>query len=155
MMTSIYIPLLLISVGPIIFESTLPLTGTNSNGDRRWVTAILSNTHAFLVNPIITIIAILALLPQARETWSRSEPGSLSVDGLAAQAIVFAIAALYWPRRMTLSEDMGFFGWYFLVGWAAVDNFVFAFVQAVLWWISTRPRLSGSVENGETTSLIS
>lgn len=154
MMITFYIAFLLISVALIIFESTLPPTGTDPHHDRRWVTAIFGNTHTIVVDPIITIIAIIALFPQTRETLSRSDPGALSVDALAAQAIVFALVALYWPRRMRLPSGVGFITWYQLVGWAVVDNFVFALVQAVLWSISTRLRPSNSTENGEATALI-
>ena len=152
-MITIYIAFLLISLAPVIFESALPPSGTNPNHDRRWVSAVFSYTHCILVSPIVTAIAVAALFPQARETWSRSDPGALSVRALAAQAIVFAVVAFCWSLRMTLPLGVVFITWYQLVGWAAVDNLVFAIVQAVLWWISRRTGLSGFIE-GETTPLI-
>lgn len=151
---AIYIAFLLISLTPVIFESTLPPPGTDPNHDRRWVSAIFSYTHSILVNPIVTAIAVAALFPQAHETWSRSDPGALSVRALAAQAVVFAVVAFCWPLRMTLPLGVGFITWYQLIGWAAVDNLVFAIVQAVLWLISRRAGLSGSIEGEETTPLI-
>lgn len=115
------------------------------------------------INPIVTIIGFASLFVQARVTRSRPSPGALSIVGLAIQAVVFAVVALYWPLRMTIPREFwnmsplrSCITWYQLVGWAAVDNAVFAIVQAVLLWIAMRQRggVQGMTTNGETTPLL-
>ncbi|KAF5011005.1 hypothetical protein FDECE_2875 [Fusarium decemcellulare] len=135
---SIYIAFLLISVAPVIFMAFLPPTGTDPNHDRRWISAIFANTSGLLINPIVTALAIAAYFPQARELRSRPDVGALSVLGLIVQASVFLIVAIIWPFRMELPPGVSFSVWYQFGGWATVDNLIFAFVQAVLWWISRR-----------------
>jgi hypothetical protein len=64
--------------------------------------------------------------------------------GLAVQAAVFALVAVSWVMRVQFPWELldGHkitFGvlitWYEIVGWAAVDNAIFALVQIVLLWI--------------------
>lgn len=124
--------------------------------------AFFSHYHTIYINPIVTIICFASLFPQARETLSRPSPGTLSITGLAIQAVIFAVVALYWPWRTSPSREhfdlpplQKFITWYQLDGWATVDNAVFAFVQAVLLWIAMRRR-SGvqAVTTDETTPLL-
>lgn len=62
------------------------------------------------------------------------------------------IAQEFWD--MPLIQSL--IAWYQLVGWAAVDNVVYAFVQAVLLWIAMRQRgrVPGMETNGETSPLL-
>jgi hypothetical protein len=153
-MVAIYVSFLLISLVPVLFEAALPPTGSDPNHDRRWVSAIWVNTHSILINPIVTALAFAALFPQLRELRSRpTDPGALSVEGLAVQAAVFFVVALCWPLRLRLPWGVGLVTWYQLVGWAAIDNAVFAFVQAVLWTFARRRGFAG-VDDRETTPLI-
>jgi hypothetical protein len=119
-----------------------------------------SHYHIIYINPIITIIFFASLIPQAQETLSRRPSlGALGVTGLAIQAVIFAVVALYWPWRITLSREnlelpplWRLIQWYRSDGWATVDNAVFTFVQAVLWWIAVVVRRkSGGQEVGVTT----
>lgn len=82
---------------------------------------------------------------------------------MAIQAVVFAVVALYWPLRMTIPPEFwdmsplrSYITWYQLVGWAAVDNAIFAFVQAALLWIAVRRRggFQQMTPNGEATPLL-
>lgn len=50
--------------------------------------------------------------------------------------------------------DADFVWWYRLAGWAAVDNFIFAVVQAALLLVPGRTESNESAENGETMPLI-
>ncbi|KAI1944369.1 hypothetical protein LOZ12_004242 [Ophidiomyces ophidiicola] len=142
---TIYITFFLISVVPVIVESALPARRDDVEQDRRWFSAMFSGVHMIFVHPIVTLLGFASLFAQARETLSRSSPGALSPLGLAAQAVVFAAVALYWPFRMTIPEEFWrmspwnrLVAWYQLVGWATVDNTIFALVQAILFWIATR-----------------
>ncbi|KAJ3520496.1 hypothetical protein NM208_g13683 [Fusarium decemcellulare] len=151
---SIYIAFLLISVAPVIFMAFLPPTGTDPNRDRRWISAIFANTSGLLINPIVTALAIAAYFPQARELRSRPDVGALSVLGLAVQASVFLIVSIIWPLRMELPRGVSFSVWYQFAGWATVDNLIFAFVQAVLWWIARRFGRAVSEEPSEAAPLM-
>lgn len=115
------------------------------------------------INPIVTVIGFASFFAQAHESRSRSSLGALSIKGLAIQAVVFAVVALYWQLRMRIPEEgwdmspqRSFITWYQLVGWAAIDNTVFAIVQAVLLWVARRQRgeVQGMITNGENTHLL-
>jgi len=120
--------------------------GTDPNNDRRWFSAIYFNVHSLIVNPIVTALTFAALFPQMRTLRSRPEdgdsgPGALSIVGLGVQAVVFAVVALAWIFRFYMPRGMisrAFVSWYQLVGWSAVNNGLFAFVQALLWIYAKR-----------------
>jgi hypothetical protein len=153
-MFSIYMAFLLISIVPVIFIAALPPTGTDPYGDRRWPSLYYGSASTMLINPIVTALAIAAYFPQARELQSREDVGACSVLGLAVQAGVFLVVAMFWPLRIPLPWGMGFIPWYQLAGWATLDNLVFALVQAVLWCIARRSNRATSERAGETTPLI-
>lgn len=142
MVTAIFVIFLLISVAPAVFESTLPPPGKSSRSEgREWFSALVFGAHALFVNPVVTALAVAALLPQARETLSRPDRGALSLTSLAVQAVVFALVAISWLFRLTIPASYWHhkpFGWYQLVGWAPVDNIIFAIVQAIVLWIAIR-----------------
>ena len=154
---AIYVSFLLISVAPVIFELSYI-----TEQDIRWVMAFFSHYHTIYINPVVTIICFVSLFPQARETLSRQTLGTLSITGLAIQAVIFAVVALYWPWRMTPSREhlelpplRRFITWYQLDDWATVDNAVFAFVQAVLLWIAVRRKsVAQAVTTDENTPLL-
>ena len=145
---------LLISLGPVGVEATLPPSSDPSNPDRdrRWFAAFFATFHLMFVNPVVTIIGLASVFPQARAISSRKSPGStplaaLSLWGLALQAIVFTVVGISWLFRLTVPKDFwqmspirALMVWYQIVGWAAVDNLIFAFVQAVLYFIAYRHR---------------
>jgi hypothetical protein len=83
------------------------------------------------INPIVTIGSILALYAQRQKAFA------LSILGLATQAVVFALVASSWTARVRFPTFEGvslnlLIAWYQLVGWAAVDNGIFAIIQFVL-----------------------
>lgn len=142
-----YILFLLFSIGWVLFTAY----------DRRWASAWFAQTHFFLLNPILTVLPFAALLPQvheARRSHSDHSGGALSVNALAAQAVAFVIVAFCWSLRLRLPWGKGirFVTWYQMVGWAAVDNLVYAVVQAVLWWVLARQRHHNGSE--ETAPLL-
>ncbi|KAI9890438.1 MAG: hypothetical protein M1814_003922 [Vezdaea aestivalis] len=147
---TIYITVLLLSLSPVITESTLHAPNQEPGEYSRWFSAIYSGIAFMFVNPVITLLALVASVPQVRELRSRAEIGALSIPGLAVQAVVFILVGLYWPFRMgirpqywRLEPGRVWVYWYQRVGWAAVDNLVFAIVQAVVLWTALRQRGTG------------
>lgn len=135
--------------------------------DRRWYSAILGGIDCLILNPIVTLIGIAAIFAEAMEILLSPGVGGLSVLGLATQAFVFAVVALNWPMRMTLPLPEEFHGpkmlsvwflksWYELVGWAAVNNAIFAIGQAILFAMAFRRTGDSEVlgSNGETNPLL-
>lgn len=93
----------------------------------------------FLVQKVATIGSILSLFAQ------RSRATALDITGLAFQATIFTLVAISWIFRVVFPPaPIGKWTWHFLVswyeivGWAAVDNGVFAFVQFVLYCTARR-----------------
>lgn len=140
-MIVVYASFLSISFVPVLFEARLPPTDSDPYHDRRWVSAIFANTHMFLIHPVVTVVACAAFFPQLHQVRYRLDPSTLSVDGLAVQAAVFFAVAMCWPLRMSIPFGVRWFDWYSLVGWATVDNGVFAFAQAVLYCFARRHSL--------------
>jgi hypothetical protein len=160
---AIYVSFLLISLAPVVYASFLPAPGNSPKDDGRWFSAIFVGVHIIFINPIITMLGFASLFAQARETISRPSHRALSIVGLAIQVVVFAVVALCWPLRMTIPREYWdmpllrrWMTWYQLVGWATIDNAVFAIVQAVLLWIAMRRRgeVEGMVTNAETAPLL-
>jgi hypothetical protein len=119
-------------VVPVLVNAVNPSQGEG----KEWVDAIFFGVHSLYISPLVTLAALAALVVQ------RQKASALSLTGLAVQAIVFAAVALSWIMRVIFLEyleegspfPLGV--WYELVGWAAVDNGVFAIVQAVLFCLS-------------------
>jgi hypothetical protein len=143
-----------ISLGLVAFEATLP-PGDGSlpvEKDRRWFSATFEGVHTIYINPIVTAIGVLSLLPEARTIVTHRSPSALSLVGLGFQATSFTLVGISWLFRLTIPHEYwrtdpaeALVSWYQLVGWAAVDNLVFAFVQAVLLVIALRQRRSDGV----------
>jgi hypothetical protein len=159
---AIYVSFLLISVIPVFTDA---ITSRKDEQYHKWAGALFHGVHSLFINPVVTILGISALFFQARETMSRPEgPAALSVVGLAVQAVVFAVVALVWPARLVFPwHELGgrvtmgvLITWYQLVGFVAVDNAVFALVQAVLLWLIMRRGHGGSseVDSGEIEPLV-
>lgn len=118
---------LLVSVVPAFTDALNP----GEFEDRRWFGALFFGVHSMFINPIVTIGSILALYAQRQKAFA------LSISGLASQAVVFALVASSWTARVRFPAIEGvslslLVAWYQLVGWAAVDNAIFAIVQFVL-----------------------
>lgn len=103
-----------------------------------WISATFFYVHSTIICPPTTIGGILALWPQ----WHNAKV--LDIVGLTCQVVVFAFVALSWIPRVRFRVDLGegpqnisdvwnlIVVWYQLVGWAAVDNAIFAIVQLIL-----------------------
>jgi hypothetical protein len=135
-----YVAFLSISLAPLYLDIINP----SYPNDRRWFGAIYSGIHTLFLNWIVTGLGATALLFQVRETLLRLPSEALSHAGLAVQAAVFALIAVSWVMRVKFPWELldGHkitFGvlitWYEIVGWAAVDNAIFALIQIVLLWI--------------------
>lgn len=108
----------------------------------RWFSAIFFGVHMMLICPSTTIGGIFALC------WQRQGAKALNISGLTIQVVVFAFVAFSWILRARFSLESGavprnlcdawyfFVAWYQLVGWAAVDNAIFAIVQFVLLFLA-------------------
>ena len=113
---------------------------------RKWSEAFFSGCHLLFVNPIITILALVAYPCQARtiRTLPAGNLKSLSLLGLLIQGVVFIVVAVSWMMRVKFLDfsfdDVisrgAFFSWYQMVGWAAVDNAIFALMQVLLFLLA-------------------
>lgn len=111
----------------------------------------------------VTMLNALALYSQYQTIVGRQPGeglGGLSLAGLLLQAIVFAVVALAWVFRVpwesqepAMTEGM-YFGWYRSVGWAAVDNGIFAVVQALLFLVASRHTAGFGAVGTETVPLL-
>lgn len=97
------------------------------------------------INPVVTVIGLVSVVAQVCEKSPRTSPEALSIAGLVMQLVVFTLVGISWLFRLTMPDDYwrmssmrALMTWYQLVGWAAVDNLVFAFVQAILLFIVLR-----------------
>ncbi|KAL2136163.1 hypothetical protein VTI74DRAFT_5216 [Chaetomium olivicolor] len=95
---AIYISYLLISVVPLVVNAATPHDQHPYNQDRKWFIAFFEGAHALFLTPLITILAAAALGVQAPAIGPDAR--ALSLEGLAAQAIVFALLALSWLWRL-------------------------------------------------------
>ena len=159
----VYTLFLLISLVPYLIESTLPPETPDSNvyHDRSWFTAIFSGVHSYFVTPPVTALALLALVPQAQGMAKGPSSDSLSLTGLAIQATVFSLVGISWMFRLTIPKEMwgmdlwrAIYTWHNLVGWAAVYNLIFAFVQVGLYEVAWYRGLT-SEDREQTRPLLS
>jgi hypothetical protein len=142
------------------------LYGYSSNDlYRRWFGALYYAIHSLFLSWIITGLGVAAVFFQARETVTRPPSQALSRVGLAAQAMVFALVAVSWAMRVRFPWELldgrqvtfgALVTWYELVGWATVDNVVFALGQGVLLCVVSRHKVKGGeASEGETQPLLS
>ncbi|KAB5566845.1 hypothetical protein GE09DRAFT_1284559 [Coniochaeta sp. 2T2.1] len=164
--SAIYGSFLLISVVPLFVDAALD---DPFDQYHKWGLALFGIAHIFLVNFIVSILGFVAPYLQARDIIARppgSGPGALSLVGLAAQAVVFALLAPAWLGRLVFPwEELGagivnwnvLKAWWQLVGFVAFDHAVFAIAQAFLLWLAVRHARHGSppaVRAGETDPLL-
>ncbi|KAF9888963.1 hypothetical protein FE257_008133 [Aspergillus nanangensis] len=146
---TVYILFTLISIVPLFIDALdHDIFGPRGSSDRNWAEALFSGGHLLFINPIATILAIGAFFYQARAI--RALPignlQAISLLGLLTQGVVFAVVAISWTMRVKFLDlsfgDIiahgGWFSWYELVGWAAVDNAVFAMVQIALFCLARK-----------------
>lgn len=121
---------------------------------------IIRNINAAIVNPIFTLLAVVAFFFQASVTWPARDLGVLSKPTLVLQFATFLLLAVSWPFRLILPSNMWRLGskpavlmeWYPWVGWACVNNAVMAIGQgAMLFTVSRgvdgKTRLAGEAQS--------
>jgi hypothetical protein len=151
-----YFTFLFISLIPVLWMWTLP---PSSNGDfyrnRAFPAVWYQFLHTRYINYFVTMLAFLALVPQARELRNRSDLGALSISGLMMQAIVFALVAGSWVCRLKVDDTTPLPSmsiWYQWVGWTTIDNAAFSIVQLILWMMACQ--LAEPSQPGETAPLL-
>ena len=160
-----HITFLFVTLVPALIGAICNGTDPEDRESAQWFSAIFGGIHPVFVNPVVTALGISAVFLQARKICSQPSLGALSAVGLATQAVAFAVVAISWMVRVNFPYeliDRVVFGdlvsWYQLVGWAAVNNAVFAIGQAVLLSIVIRRGLwaseMASTGAGETESLL-
>lgn len=125
--------------------------GPSDDPYRKWVEALFSGYHLIFMNPIVAVLALVAFPCQVRAISALpiGNLKALSLKGLLIHGLVFIMVAISWTTRLKFM-DVSFgnvimywaFGtWYQMVGWAAVDNAIFALVQISLVVLATYPGL--------------
>lgn len=105
---------------------------------------IVTWVSAIALNPVGTILSASALFPQMALVKERPDVGSLSTLTLAAQGILFIVVGITWNFRLGPLDEKGpeafppLFYWYNMVGFAVIDNIIFAIVQLVLLFTARR-----------------
>ncbi|KAH4412192.1 hypothetical protein HBH92_108640 [Parastagonospora nodorum] len=150
-----YITFLLVSVIPVFSDAAFASRGP----DRRMEMDIFFGVHSQFLSWIITSFNVVAVYFQLKETRLRPQERALSGLGLAVQAVIFTVVAFSWVGRIKFPYPDGeipwtfLSTWYQLVGWATVNNGIFALGQAILLWIIAGHRLDEQVY-GETEPLL-
>jgi hypothetical protein len=111
-----------------------------------------------MVGPVVQLLGITAMRAQVRETESRGSAGALSVQSLVIQAVVFLLVGLPFAFGLELPAEaldehfiVNVREWYWLVGWATINNVIFALAQGWLAWIVSR---LGDGDDGERDALL-
>ncbi|KAL2796377.1 hypothetical protein BJX66DRAFT_336128 [Aspergillus keveii] len=90
---------------------------------------------------VLGILTVTSFLPQSHAIWQRGGSSGISVYYLllsdlchrtiCSQGVVFALVGVSWPVRLNFADpERSFIWWYIIFGCPAVDNFLFAGVQA-------------------------
>ncbi|KAL4883163.1 hypothetical protein BJY04DRAFT_216461 [Aspergillus karnatakaensis] len=125
----IYTVFLIISVVPEFLDAVTPVF---RNEAREYVVMFFGLVHLKFIHPATTILSALSVFWQAYQIV-RGPLGVLSVSGLAAQAMMFAVVGLSWFGHINFgSGPLPLSGWYGLYGWPIVDDLIFAGVQVAL-----------------------
>lgn len=133
----------------------------DARSDRDWFDALyIVGPMLYLIGPIVQILGFAALWAQASEMKrSRSSDGNatddaLSVRGLVAQAVVSLLVGLSFVWRMRIPEESTGYWivdlryWYWSVGFATINNLIFAVVQGLLALIAWRHEFHGHGDRG-------
>lgn len=116
-----------------------------SKDERGWYSALLSGGLVYIAGPFAQSMGLVALWAQARETIVQHEKGSLSIDVLFAQAFVFLLVGISFIFRLRLRAEHWKYclsnalrSWHWLVGWAKLNNLIYALAQGILRPIALR-----------------
>ena len=183
---NIYVVFLLMSVVPLVIDAAIndpyephgPDPGRSPGGIpetfHQMCLFVFGAMHLMFINPLITLVCgFAAFLAQALTILLRprgSGPGALSLQGLAAQAVVFGVLAPLWCGRLVFpydgvvmrvgaraDHDFDLFNWLLLVGYVPWDYALFAVAQAGLLWLAVwhgRRRSSPDAPASETDPLL-
>ena len=148
--TIAYLSFLAVSLFPVIGETLIEF---DSDTDREWYEVLFLGPMLYLVGPMVQILGFAALRAQAREIRSRSSDtaDALSVRGLIAQAVIFLLVGVSFVFRIRVpSEELdehlivNLRMWYWTVGWATINNVIFAVAQGVLAWMAWHRKEDGN-----------
>lgn len=125
-----------ITLGAFLIQST---TSAPINPERTArLTAAFLDWHFMVLNPCATASILLSFFAQSHATlWLRSR-GSLSIESLAIQGLVFAFLASSWKKRLQPTDDASedphcrIIAWYNSGGWAVLDSALSSLIQAYL-----------------------
>lgn len=146
-----YLSFLAVSLFPVIGEAVIEF---DSDTDREWYGVLFIAPMLYVVGPMMQILGLAALRAQALEIRSRNSSdaadSALSVRGLVVQAAIFLLVGVSFVWRIKVpSEELdehfivNLHMWYWTVGWATINNVVFAVAQGVLAWIAWRHEAVG------------
>ncbi|MBE3050040.1 hypothetical protein IMZ48_47570 [Candidatus Bathyarchaeota archaeon] len=126
-----------VSLGAFLFQSLGPDSTPDPERKAR-LTAAFLDWHFMVLNPCATASILLSFFAQSHATlWLRSR-GSLSIESLAAQALVFAFLASSWKKRLNPTDDGSedphcrVIAWYNSGGWAVLDSALSSLIQGYL-----------------------
>ncbi|KAL4925093.1 PQ-loop repeat-containing protein [Aspergillus undulatus] len=152
----IYMAFLFISVVPSVSYAII-LAQDNDDAYDGWLSGILLNLHKSYVSYAVSWLMFVAAYAQDIAVLNQSPQSSctsLSLVGLAVQAVVFPLVAISWIYRVpypyiaTPPEDfLGY--WYETVGWAVVDNAVFGIGQANILRLGFRQRTKSGLRTSD------
>jgi hypothetical protein len=149
LLLKIYIAFFLLAILPLFLCALVQHLDVDKSSWQELPVVLTMFPHTQSLTYLSTIMAIAAIYPQARMFLGHSSLNrSLSVLGLAIQALVFTTLAISWFSRVAFSpppEDFphwwGYWAlsvWFEWVGWAVVDNGVFAIGQGILFVLAVR-----------------
>ncbi|KAH8709945.1 hypothetical protein GQ44DRAFT_742971 [Phaeosphaeriaceae sp. PMI808] len=155
----IYLIFLLISIVPAMVDA---ITRADDKNLGKLEIKLFIAAHYVIMPWLITFFNVVALFFQATKILSLPPNQALSLKGLAAQAVIFALLGITWVSRVRFpyNDYTGVTGnflmdWFRLVGWTVVDSIIFSIGQAVLLWIILcRVALGKKTTKGETEPLL-
>lgn len=143
-----YLCFLAITLFPAFAQALIPWD------DREMLSAILVGTMLYLLAPIVQLLGFAAMRVQAREMMASGSVGALSIPGLVIQAVVFLLVGISLLFRLKPPAEeldnhwiVNARDWYWKVGWATLNNIIFALGQAVLACIAWHYNRMGSSES--------
>ncbi|RDW83608.1 uncharacterized protein DSM5745_03934 [Aspergillus mulundensis] len=139
-----YIAFLLVSIVPVVVDAIWPLAIDSDNHlDREVVLSVFYAVHSMLIYQIIAALCIFGISLQARRVLAAPVPNALSLPGLAAQAVVYALLTVAWVFSLSLSIPSTFYFWFMVNGWIILDALVFSLGQALILGLALRRRSRG------------
>lgn len=164
-----YLTFVVTSLVPTIAEQFIDFSD-DTMSEHDWFDVLYIMMPMFVLGPIVQILGFVAVWVQASAMRKSRSSGSdaddaLSVRGLVVQAMVFLLVGLSFLWRMKIPEEEEWTGywivdlskWYWTVGFATINNLIFAVVQGVLAFIAWRYKgAGGEIEEqvGERTALL-